>query len=98
MADYCRAPGLPVTLGDAVSYLGSLEEGSLGGIFCAQVVEHLTRADLTSLFPLAASRLRTGGVMIVETMNPLSLHALKNYWADLTHTWPLVPETLSLLI
>ena len=30
-------------------------------------------------------------------MNPLSLVAMRNYYADLTHAQPLVPETLVLL-
>ena len=30
-------------------------------------------------------------------MNPLALGALKNYFADLTHAQPLVPETLVML-
>ena len=36
--------------------------------------------------------------MVLETINPLSLFALRNYFADLTHAQPLVPETLSLLV
>ena len=36
-------------------------------------------------------------MFIAETPNPLSLVALKNYFADLTHAQPLVPETLALL-
>ena len=32
-----------------------------------------------------------------ETINPLSPLALRNYFADLTHAQPLVPETLELL-
>ena len=34
---------------------------------------------------------------IAETINPLSPIALRNYFADLTHAQPLVPETLELL-
>jgi O-antigen chain-terminating methyltransferase len=36
-------------------------------------------------------------VLILETVNPLSLVALRHYFADLTHRQPLVPETLELL-
>jgi hypothetical protein len=46
---------------------------------------------------LAASKLRPSGVLVVETMNPLSLGALKNFFADLTHQQPLVPDTLMFL-
>jgi hypothetical protein len=36
-------------------------------------------------------------VLVAETINPLSPLALRNYYADLTHAQPLVPETLVLL-
>ena len=37
------------------------------------------------------------GLLVAETINPLSPLALRNYFADLTHAQPLVPETLELL-
>jgi len=98
MVAFCRAEGFDVTEGDAIAYLGGLEEGSLGGIFAAQVVEHLEPGPLTAFLDLAASRLRPGGVLLLETINPLSLFALRNYFADLTHAQPLIPETLSMLV
>ncbi len=42
-------------------------------------------------------KLRPGGLLVAETINPLSPLALRNYFADLTHAQPLVPETLALL-
>jgi len=98
MAAFCRNQGLDVEEADAVAYLDRLGEGSLGGIFAAQVVEHLKPAPLATFIALAASRLRPGGVLVAETINPLSLFALRNYFADLTHAQPLVPETLTLLV
>ncbi|HEY7003487.1 MAG TPA: class I SAM-dependent methyltransferase [Gaiellaceae bacterium] len=97
MVAFCRGEGLEVEQGDALTYLESLEEASLGGIFAAQVVEHLRPGPLTALLNLAASRVRPGGALVLETINPLSLFALRNYFADLTHAQPLVPDTLSLL-
>jgi SAM-dependent methyltransferase len=94
---YARGEGLDVQQADLVEYLGSLEDGELGGIFMAQVVEHLPPAVLVQAFELAAAKLRPGGVLIAETINPLSPIALRNYFADLTHAQPLVPETLELL-
>ena len=40
----------------------------------------------------------TGGVIVLETINPASLSALRNYFADLTHAQPLVPQTLAFLV
>jgi SAM-dependent methyltransferase len=82
---------------DAVEYLNGIDEASVGGIFMAQVVEHMPPAALVRLFELAARKLRPGGLLVAETINPLSPIALRNYFADLTHAQPLVPETLELL-
>ena len=98
MVAFSRGQGLNVEEADALEYLGALEEESLGGIFAAQFVEHLRPGPLTAFLALAASRLRPGGVMVLETINPLSLFALRNYFADLTHAQPLIPDTLSLLV
>jgi O-antigen chain-terminating methyltransferase len=97
MVAYARGEGLEVAEGDAVGYLEGLEDGSLGGIFAAQLVEHLPAPTLVRLLELAAAKLRPGGLLVAETINPLSPLALRNYYADLTHAQPLVPETLELL-
>src|SRR5207245_4503927 len=41
MVAYARGEGLNVEQVDALSYLESLADGTLGGIFMGQVVEHL---------------------------------------------------------
>ena len=97
MVAYARGDGLEVEQADLVDYLEGVEGGSLGGIFMGQVVEHLPPATLVHSLRLAAAKLRPGGVLIAETINPLSPIALRNYFADLTHAQPLVPETLELL-
>jgi SAM-dependent methyltransferase len=97
MVAYARGEGLDVEQADLVEYLERLEDGSLGGIFMGQVVEHLPPAVLVRSLELAARKLRRGGVLVAETINPLSPLALRHYFADLTHAQPLVPETLELL-
>ena len=97
MIAYAAGEGLDVEQSDALAYLERLEEGSLGGIFAGQVVEHLPPAHLLRLLELAARALRPGGLLVAETINPLSPLALRSYFADLTHAQPLVPETLALL-
>jgi O-antigen chain-terminating methyltransferase len=97
MVAYARGEGLDVALGDAAGHLASLPGRSLGGIFMAQVVEHLPAPELVRVLELAAAKLRPGGVLVAETINPLSPLALRSYFADLTHAQPLVPETLELL-
>src|SRR6266545_1938434 len=97
MVAFARGEGLDVEQADAVTYLESLDDGSLGGIFMGQVVEHLPPAMLVRTLELCAQKLREGGLLVAETINPLSPLAFRNYFADLTHAQPLVPETLVLL-
>jgi SAM-dependent methyltransferase len=97
MVAYARGDGLDVDQADLLEHLGRLSDGSLGGIFMGQVVEHLPAATLVRAFELAVVKLRPAGILIAETINPLSPLALRNYFADLTHAQPLVPETLELL-
>jgi SAM-dependent methyltransferase len=97
MVAFARGDGLDVEQADAVTYLETLDDGSLGGIFMGQVVEHLPPAMLVRTLELAAQKLREGGLLVAETINPLSPLALRNYFADLTHAQPLVPETLAVL-
>ena len=97
MVAYARGDGLDVEQADLVEYLQAAADASLGSIFMGQVVEHLPAPTLVQTFQLAAAKLRPGGVLIAETINPLSPIALRNYFADLTHAQPLVPETLELL-
>ena len=97
MVAYARGEGLEVDHTGAVEYLEGLADGSLGGIFAAQLLEHLPASTVVRLLELAAAKLRPGGLLVAETINPLSPLALRNYFADLTHAQPLVPETLELL-
>src|SRR5437588_7717408 len=97
MVAFARGEGLPVEQADLLAYLETLEDGALGGVFAGQVVEHLPPPALVRLLELAAAKLRPGGLLVAETINPLSPLALRYYFADLTHAQPLVPETLELL-
>jgi len=97
MVEACRSEGLEATHGDVLTHLESLDDESLGGVFAAHLLEHLSPAPLVRLLELVVAKLRPGGLLVAETPNPLSFVALKNYFADLTHAQPLVPETLVLL-
>jgi SAM-dependent methyltransferase len=99
MAEVCRARGLDVAEADAVGYLLALEDGSLGGIFAAQVVEHLQPGYLLRFLELAFHKLRPGGRLVLETLNPACWVAFfESYIRDITHAWPLHPETLKYLV
>ena len=99
MAESCRARGLDVTEADAVGYLTSLADGSLGGVFSAQVVEHLHPGYLLRFLELAFYKLRPGGRLVLETLNPACWVAFfESYIRDITHVWPLHPDTLKYLV
>jgi SAM-dependent methyltransferase len=98
MVAYARGEGLDVEQADLLAHLETQPDGSLGAIFAGQVVEHLSPPALVRFLELARAKLRDGGVLIAETINPLSPLALRNFFADLTHAQPLVPETLAQLV
>jgi SAM-dependent methyltransferase len=99
MVETSRARGLDVTHGDALGFLKTLPDASVGGIFAAQVVEHLPPDYLASLIETAAFKMRPGGLLILETINPACwLAFFESYIRDLTHVRPLHPETLQFLV
>jgi O-antigen chain-terminating methyltransferase len=99
MVEVCRGGGLNVTEADAVGYLAALPDASLGGIFSAQVVEHLQPGYLLRFLELAFHKLRPGSRLVLETLNPACWVAFfESYIRDITHVWPLHPETLKYLV
>jgi O-antigen chain-terminating methyltransferase len=91
----CREKGLDVVAGDAVAFLRAHASSSLGGVFAAQVAEHLPPPLLAALLAEAHRALRPGGLLLLETVNAASALAfLEVYVRDLTHERPLHPETL----
>jgi SAM-dependent methyltransferase len=99
MAALCRERGLDATAGDALSYLLAQPDASLGGLFAAQVVEHLEPDYLMRLLDVAYHKLRPGSKILLETINPACWYAFfASYIRDLTHVQPLHPETLQYLM
>ena len=99
MAEASRARGLDVVEADALAYLDSLPDASLGGLFAAQVVEHLEPAYLMRLLEVALHKIRPDGVVALETINTACWVAFfESYIRDLTHVRPLHPETLQFLV
>ena len=94
----CRTRGLDVVEGDLIQFLKTQSSGSIGGVFAAQVAEHLPPAVLQALLAEAQRVLSKGGLLILETVNPRSVTGfLEVFNRDLTHEKPLHPETLSFL-
>ena len=99
MVEECRQRGLDASEGDALAYLEGLEDESLGGIFAAQVVEHLQPDYLVRLLQRAGEVLRPGGVLALETVNVACWFAFfQSYVRDITHVRPLHPDTLAYFV
>ena len=99
MVDVCRQHGLDATEADALSYLRAQPDGSLGGLFAAQVVEHLEPRYLMGFLDAAFDKLRPGAPMILETINPACWYAFfESYIRDITHVRPIHPDTLTYLM
>ncbi|HWR97931.1 MAG TPA: class I SAM-dependent methyltransferase [Candidatus Methanoperedens sp.] len=99
MAARGREKGLQIAVGDLFAHLGRAPDGSLGGIFAAQVIEHLSTAELVAFVRLAHAKLAPGGRLVAETINPTSLATFSGaFYLDLTHTRPVHPEALRFLL
>lgn len=99
MVEACRAAGLEAREGDALAYLASLPDASLGGLIAVQVVEHFQPAYLARFLDTAYHKLRPGSAIVLETLNPACWFAFfEAYIRDITHAWPLHPETLKFLV
>jgi SAM-dependent methyltransferase len=99
MVEETRRRGLDVVESDALAYLSNLPDAALGGVFAAQVVEHLQPDYLMRLLETAAHKIRPGGSIVLETINPACwLAFFESYIRDLTHVRPLHPETLQYLL
>jgi len=91
----CEAEGLRAELQDFFTYLPGLADQSLGGIFCAQVIEHLPPAKLPELIRICAAKLKPGAPIVFETPNPecLAIFAT-HFYLDPTHVRPVPPALM----
>ena len=95
----CRERGLEAVRADALAFLRALDDESMGGLFSAQVVEHLEADYLMKMLGNAHRVLRPGSRIVLETINPASWTAFFSaYVRDITHRHPLHPETLAYLL
>ena len=95
----CRERGLEAARSDALAYLRTLADESIGGLFSAQVVEHLEADYLMQVLGDAHRVLRPGSRILLETINPASWTAFFSAFVrDVTHRHPLHPDTLGYLL
>jgi len=94
----CKRRGHDAVVADLFEWLEACPDASLGGIFMAQVIEHLPPMDWQRVVELATAKLAPGGRVVIETINPESLYALaRAYVIDPTHIRPVHPDLLAFL-
>jgi SAM-dependent methyltransferase len=99
MVQTARERDLDASPGDALAYLVALPDESLGGLFSAQVIEHLDPGYLLRLLEAAFSKLRSGAPIVLETINPACWYAFfSSYIRDITHSQPVHADTLRYLL
>jgi SAM-dependent methyltransferase len=94
---YCKGNGLDVVHGDALSHLATLPAASLGGIFCAHVIEHMQPTQAIEMIRESHRVLKPGSRMVIITPNPKDLRTGERFWLDITHVRP-YPEKLLIVL
>lgn len=99
MLEETRARSLDCLKADALQFLKNRPAASLDGIFSSQVIEHFKPDYLRRVISECFRVLRPGAVLLLETINPLSVFALSRiYFLDPTHRSPLHPEYMRYLL
>jgi|SRR5581483_3144033 len=88
--------GLKAEVGDGLAALKAVPDESLGGVVLNQVIEHLSQQEVVDLVLVAFDKLRPGGLMVCETVNPQSLYVYaRSFYVDPTHVRPVHPAYLA---
>jgi ubiquinone/menaquinone biosynthesis C-methylase UbiE len=93
--DQCKEQHLTAVQGDAIEHIRGLGNSSLGGIFCAHVIEHFTPQDAADLFHEMFRVVKPGGAIVLITPNARDLRTTERFWLDTTHV-RLYPQKLLL--
>ena len=99
LVQQCKELSLDVEEREALSYLGSLSDGSLNAVTAFHFAEHLPLETLVRFLDEAGRALKPGGLIILETPNPENLLVGScNFYLDPTHKNPIPIPTMKLLL
>jgi len=91
--------GFKVLAEPITAHLSKLEGDSVGSVFCAQGLEHLSPDAVYEMLSRLAVVMKSGACVLIETINPLSVFAYHHlYFKDPTHIFPVHPQTLSFFL
>ncbi len=96
--EYCRERALPVDRTDPAECLDQQLDGTVGGVFFGRSIERLAPAAVVGLLRRCRAKLRAGGVLIVEAVNPSCPEALAAFAADPARLRPLPANLLRFLL
>ena len=89
---------IDIRIGDGIAMLEQMDE-KLGGIFCAQVIEHIGFENIQKLCKLAYDKLEEGAYLVLETPNPMCVSMFTNaFYIDPTHEKPVHPMLMECLL
>ena len=95
--EMCTMNGLDAVCDDALHFLN--QQQKVGGIFAAQLIEHLTTNQLVELCKLAYEKLEEGAYLIMETPNPTCLSIFSHaFYVDPSHNKPIHPLTIKYIL
>ncbi|BAY40818.1 putative methyltransferase [Nostoc sp. NIES-2111] len=98
MVEQCQSRGLKVITSEAISFLRSLPNNSLGAITGFHIIEHLPFAKLINLLDECLRVLKPSGLIIFETPNPDNVLVGSNtFYLDPTHHHPLPSSMIQFL-
>ncbi len=99
MIEMCRERGLDVVSADALTFLRSLPDASVGAVTGFHIVEHLPFEVLLQFLFESQRVLKSGGMAIFETPNPRNIQvAACNFYLDPTHRNPVPSQLLKYLL
>src|SRR6185369_7536310 len=99
LVQQCKELSLDVEEHEALSYLGSLPDGSLNAVTAFHFAEHLPLETLVKFLDESGRTLKPGGLIILETPNPENLLVGScNFYLDPTHKNPIPIPTMKLLL
>jgi len=99
MVAACRGAGQTVVQMEALAYLESLADESVGGIFSSHLIEHLPKRKMVRFLELCHPKLRPNAPLVIVTPNAAGLSIFhQTFYKDITHRQPIHPEALRFLL
>jgi len=98
LAEFCQDSDLDVAFDDPFSFMSGLDNSSLDGVFITRFAGYKSPRALLNMLLLCHKKLKTNGILLIETPNPYSISAISRYAlgeSDWSH--PVHPATLKSL-